>query len=125
MNCTSDLKNLANSQPSASNFKHFSRSLFFLTVGQNNFGYKTPFQDQFLNGGIKAHLSNDDRQELLKKIVLPYLNSFFSGPVFQNTLIEGRQTKIKGLFTSGDVYYNCCRDIRLQIPRCVAKISLA
>ena len=30
----------ANSRPSASNFKSFSRSLeqFFLTVGQNNFG---------------------------------------------------------------------------------------
>ena len=38
------LKILANSQPSASNFKSFSRSLeqFFLTVGQNNFGNKIP-----------------------------------------------------------------------------------
>ena len=36
---------LANSQPSASNFKSFSRSLeqFFLAVGQNNFGNKIPF----------------------------------------------------------------------------------
>ena len=35
MNCSSDLKNFANSRPSASNFKSFSRSLeqFFLTVG--------------------------------------------------------------------------------------------
>ena len=35
----------ANSQPSASNFKSFSRSLeqFFLTVGQNNFGNEIPF----------------------------------------------------------------------------------
>ena len=35
----------ANSKPSASNFKSFSRSLehFFLTVGQNNFGNKIPF----------------------------------------------------------------------------------
>ena len=42
----SDLKNFANSRPSASNFKSFSRSLekFFLTaVGQNNFGNKIPF----------------------------------------------------------------------------------
>ena len=38
-------KNVANSWPSASNFKSFSRSLeqFFLTVGQNNFGNKIPF----------------------------------------------------------------------------------
>ena len=44
-NCSSDLKNFANSQPSATNFKTFPRSLeqFFLTVGQNNFGNKIPF----------------------------------------------------------------------------------
>ena len=45
MNCSSDLKNFANSRPSASNFKKLSRSLdqFFLTVGQNNFDNKIPF----------------------------------------------------------------------------------
>ena len=45
INCWSDLKIFANSQPSASNFKQFSRSLeqFFLTVGQNNFRNKIPF----------------------------------------------------------------------------------
>ena len=39
INCSSDLKMCANSRPSASNFKSFSRSLeqFFLTVGRNNF----------------------------------------------------------------------------------------
>ena len=44
-NCSSDLKNFANSWPSDSNFKSFSRSLehFFLTLGQNNFGNKIPF----------------------------------------------------------------------------------
>ena len=44
MNCCSDLRIFANSWPSASNFKSFSRSLeqFFLTVGQNNFGNKIP-----------------------------------------------------------------------------------
>ena len=43
-NCSSDLKNFANSWPSASNFKRFSRSLkhFFRTVGQNNFCNKIP-----------------------------------------------------------------------------------
>ena len=37
-----DLKNFANSRPSASNLNIFSRSLeqFFITVGQNNFGNK-------------------------------------------------------------------------------------
>ena len=44
INCSSDLKKFKNSQPSASNFKSFSRWLeqFFLTVGQNNFGNKIP-----------------------------------------------------------------------------------
>ena len=48
-NCSCDLKTLADSWPSASNFKHFSRSLeqFFLTVGQNNFGNKIPKQHTF------------------------------------------------------------------------------
>ena len=43
INCSSDLKIIANSQPSALNFKSFSRKLgqFFLTVGQ--FGNKIPF----------------------------------------------------------------------------------
>ena len=42
INCSSDLKKFANSQPSASNFKSFSRSPehFFLKVGQNNFDNK-------------------------------------------------------------------------------------
>jgi len=45
INCSSNLKNFANSWPSALKFKSFSRSLeqFFLTVGQNNFGKKIPF----------------------------------------------------------------------------------
>ena len=50
INCSSNLKIFANSRPSASNFKSFSRSLeqFFLTVGQNNFDNKIPFL-KFLN----------------------------------------------------------------------------
>ena len=44
INCSRDLKNFANSQTSASNFKSFSRSIehFFLTVVQSNFGNKIP-----------------------------------------------------------------------------------
>ena len=43
-NCSSDLKSLANSGPSASNFKKISWSLeqFFLKAGQNNFCNKIP-----------------------------------------------------------------------------------
>ena len=42
INCSSDLKNFANSWPSASIFKRFSQSLN-RTIGQNNFGNKIPF----------------------------------------------------------------------------------
>ena len=44
-----DLKNFANSRPSASNLNIFSRSLeqFFITVGQNNFGNKIPNRAPF------------------------------------------------------------------------------
>ena len=51
INCTSDLKNFANSWPSASNFQIFSQTLkqFFLTVGQNNFGNKIQFLTVFRN----------------------------------------------------------------------------
>jgi hypothetical protein len=53
INCSSDLKKFANSWPSVSNFKSFSRLLeqFFLTVGQNNFGNKIP-----LNTYLQWHL---------------------------------------------------------------------
>lgn len=44
-NCSSDIKNFANSWSSASKFKSFSQSLeeFVRTVGKNNFGNKIPF----------------------------------------------------------------------------------
>ena len=55
LNCSSDLKIFANSRPSASNFKSFSRSLehFFLIVGQNNFGNKIPFLKNKKKGKAK------------------------------------------------------------------------
>ena len=46
INCSSDLKNFANSRPLASNFQKFSwmsRTIFFHSRGQNNFGNKIPF----------------------------------------------------------------------------------
>ena len=57
INCSSDLKNFANSRPSASNFKSFSWSLeqFFLTVGQNNFGNKIPLMNSPINSEIKMN----------------------------------------------------------------------
>ena len=56
INCSSDHKIFANSRPSASNFKSFSRSIeqFFLIVGQNNFGKKIPF---FLKSRLHDHMT--------------------------------------------------------------------
>ena len=58
INCFNDLKIFANSQPSASNFKSFTRSLeqFLLTEDQNNFGNKIPW--------------------LLSKFFLDFLNNY-------------------------------------------------
>ena len=66
INCSCDLKNFANSRPSASNFKRFSQSLkqFFLTVAQSNFGNKTPFFQEIRRTGIKP--ATDKR---LKKVI--------------------------------------------------------
>ena len=65
-------------------------------MSQNNFVHKIPLQDQFLNGGIKAHLSNDDRQELLKNCLTLFEFFFFQDPFFKAHLSkEGRQ-KLKG-----------------------------
>ena len=60
--CSSDLKNFANSRPSASNFKSFSRSLeqFFLTVGQNNFINKIPF--------LGSSSSSDCKDDVLQNV---------------------------------------------------------
>ena len=66
INCSRILKHFANSQPSVSNFKSFSRSLehFFLTVGHNNLGNKIHFfwtiagVARFHNG-LKRSFRND------------------------------------------------------------------
>jgi hypothetical protein len=60
-NCSSDLKIFANSRPSASNFKSFSRSLeqFFLTLGQNNFGNKIPKMQHIVKESIVYHIWSD------------------------------------------------------------------
>ena len=49
INCSSDLKFFVNSQPSALTFKSFSQlqEQFFLTLGQNNFGNKIPFLENY------------------------------------------------------------------------------
>ena len=71
-NCSSDLKNFTNSQPSASNFKSFSQSLehFFLTVGQYNFGNKIPFLPNNQKCWKRIFFSCFDRQKLFCSLIL-------------------------------------------------------
>ena len=73
-NCSSGLKMFANSWPSASNFKSFSRSLehFFLTVGLNNFGNKIPIQFP------KYHATNTTLRILSGSSTLHFTRTFFA-----------------------------------------------
>ena len=68
INCSSDLKNVGNSWPSASNFKSFSQALeqLFLIVGQNNFVKKIPFVFQ----GRLSSISKQKSEILLSSIFL-------------------------------------------------------
>ena len=77
INCSSDLKNFANSRPSASNFKSFSQSLkqFFLTVGQNNFGNKIQFF--FSDFKLLIHQGNCHSKYGVAKSILPIMGEFF------------------------------------------------
>ena len=74
INCSSDLKNFANSRPSASNFKIFSQSLewFFLTFGQNNFGKKYHLKKNLpFNSFLVNTLSGGDITDLGHFVRLP------------------------------------------------------
>ena len=95
INCSSDLKNFANSRPSASNFKSFSRSLeqFFLTVGQNDFGNKMPLLLLLL----------------LSVLVLQYFVHFF----LLKCVVIFCYIDIKHDFWHFAIFYRLC--IRLQI----------
>ena len=58
MNCSTDLKNVANSRPSASNFRKNSGSLeqVFLTVDKNNFCNNIPFWGDKTNRRCQSSL---------------------------------------------------------------------
>ena len=85
INCSSDLKNFANSPPSASNFKNFIQSFeqFFLTVGRNNFGNKIPYLYRYDNLKFLCELLNSYMrykfpyfQNLPYEIWIPFLLAF-------------------------------------------------
>ena len=77
MNCSCDLKFFANSWPSASNLKPFSRSLehFFFFFCQNIFGNKIPL---FMHCFKCALMCKGKTQDLKKK----YLNSYLFSKYF-------------------------------------------
>ena len=89
INCSSDLKNFANSRPSASNFKSFSRSLeqFFLTEGQNNFGNKSPW---LLSNFFLAFLNNYNPFNFHVRTILPFIRDCISN--IRNSSIFLRST---------------------------------
>ena len=67
INCSRDLKNFANSQPSASNFKRFfsiTRNIF-LTVGLNNVGNKIPLLPKLIWPTVRKYCTSD-WEKLLK-----------------------------------------------------------
>ena len=75
----SNLKKFANSQPSAKNFKSFSQSLeiFFLTVGQNNFGNKILFLTVGQNNfGNKIPFLTVGQNNFGNKIPFPFILEF-------------------------------------------------
>ena len=98
INCSGDLKNFANSWPSASNFKGFSRSLehFFLTKGQNNFQWLVSDDSWFqkLDHGvwkclelmwivsIQAFLNNNIQKKKVKCQILSFKTTIFWNRLF-------------------------------------------
>ena len=104
INCCSDLKNFADSRPSASNFKRFSQSLeqFFLKVGQNNFGNKIPFANLVPPWKLRSYGKSKCRLRILVCIFLNWL--FFQlkkiKTSFMDTPIQSWHTLARG----GNIY---------------------
>ena len=92
INCSGNLKNFANSRPSALNFKSFSGSQeqHCLIVGQNNFGNKIPFLP-FDRVNIPWK-----RRKTLKKIFIS-LCSLILDLVHQSTLQRNERSTLEWL----------------------------
>ena len=87
MNCSSDLKDFVNSWPSAPNLNSFYRSLlFFLTVGQNNFGNKIPFSSKAFN--FKQVMNSSNFFFVARKLFKPCRWQIFLGPHFFCNLLR-------------------------------------
>ena len=115
INCSSDLKNFANSRPSASNSKSFSRSLehFFLTVGQNNFGKKMPFFIPLLSSSFDFEAWLDLRELvdfLMTWRLISKSFSWFSGSSCKSDRIGATLVVFLGLlrFLGGLGLAKCC-----------------
>ena len=100
INCSSDLKFLATSRPSASNFKRFSRLLkqFFLTVDQNNFGNKIPPFRVFA-----PFTSRWCRRIVVIVLLLENWGKSFVKPFFWPNLFSNQGSKYR--FYCSELYY--------------------
>ena len=96
INCSSDLKNFANSWLSASNFKSFSWSVeqFFLTVGQNNFGNKIPnftfylISKHFFFPSVKQKHTEFNNKQLKKKDSKQHTNFYNQTTYYRRSQIR-------------------------------------
>ena len=120
-NCSRDLKIFANSRPSASNFKSFSRLLeqFFLTVGQINFGNKIPvFSDCLPDVSLSQKYVGSDEWVSSRHFLcrfISYLTSNCWNSLMLNSKYDKRETcdqdlpskwsYLKIIF-SADVYFS-------------------
>ena len=101
INCSSDLKNFANSRPSSLNFKSFSQSLeLFLTLGQNNFGNKILFPYIFLfRGFIMKTTATAGRLASARTLYRRYSNTGWICIIWSlEVLLEARINKYKTTF---------------------------
>ena len=125
INYSSDLKNVANSRPSASNFESFSQSpqQFFPTVGQNNFSNKISITYVFLNTiwgthfwrSILVHLCFSEYkfsfQIMLERISKSSFLAIFK--LFEKFKKETSKNIRMCLFLSKITWKNCCVTMNL------------
>ena len=123
--CFSDLKFFSNSQPSASNFKSFSRSKehFFLTMGQNNFGNKIPKCIYQKNDGDKSPCPCMFRSAWDHCGANSYRNFSVSWYVAPTDLLSRLMSasKHKGAFCFNTVHLTNIFDLKTMVKSCLVK----
>ena len=123
INCSSDLKNFANSWLSASNFKSFSRPLeqFFFTVGQNNFDNKIPLLKYMYNSRWFIYFLSVSSTPmeitwycLLLRMAYSYSNTFANKCIFSRLQI--REPVLKWVRFGSQCRYSSLAELGLRPP---------